>query len=73
MLLRVLRARGRDGSRDKTGFITGENICIDMHPCRRHRVARRSEATEPRSGRKGLRGMTRNMIYHNDFGWRLEN
>ena len=32
---------------DKSGFITGENICIDG-------------------------GMTRNMIYHNDFGWRLE-
>ena len=43
----MLRARGRDGSRDKAGFITGENICIDG-------------------------GMTRNMIYHNDFGWRLE-
>ena len=29
---------------DKTGFITGENICIDG-------------------------GMTRQMIYHNDYGW----
>ena len=56
---------------DKASFITGENICIDMHPYRRHRVARRSDATELRSGRKVLRGMTRNMIYHNDFGWRL--
>ena len=32
---------------DKTGFITGENICIDG-------------------------GMTRQMIYHNDFGWILQ-
>ena len=32
---------------DKTGFITGENICIDG-------------------------GMTRQMIYHGDFGWSLE-
>lgn len=32
---------------DKTGFITGENICIDG-------------------------GMTRQMIYHNDFGWTLD-
>lgn len=32
---------------DKTGFITGENICIDG-------------------------GMTRQMIYHNDFGWKLQ-
>lgn len=32
---------------DKTGFITGENICIDG-------------------------GMTRQMIYHNDFGWTLQ-
>lgn len=33
---------------DKSGFITGENICIDG-------------------------GMTRQMIYHNDFGWSYEN
>lgn len=32
---------------DKTGFITGENICIDG-------------------------GMTRQMIYHGDNGWKLE-
>ena len=32
---------------EKTGFITGENICIDG-------------------------GMTRQMIYHNDFGWTLQ-
>ena len=32
---------------EKSGFITGENICIDG-------------------------GMTRQMIYHNDFGWRLD-
>ena len=32
---------------DKSGFITGENICIDG-------------------------GMTRQMIYHNDFGWKLQ-
>ena len=32
---------------DKSGFITGENICIDG-------------------------GMTRQMIYHNDFGWTLQ-
>ena len=32
---------------DKTGFITGENICIDG-------------------------GMTRQMIYHGDYGWKLE-
>ena len=32
---------------DKSGFITGENICIDG-------------------------GMTRNMIYHGDNGWKLE-
>ena len=38
-----------------------------IRPRRRSRVARRSAATEPRSGRK-VRGMTRNMIYHNDFG-----
>lgn len=31
---------------EKSGFITGENICIDG-------------------------GMTRQMIYHNDFGWHL--
>ena len=32
---------------DMSGFITGENICIDG-------------------------GMTRQMIYHGDFGWKLE-
>lgn len=32
---------------EKSGFITGENICIDG-------------------------GMTRQMIYHGDFGWHLE-
>lgn len=32
---------------EKTGFITGENICIDG-------------------------GMTRQMIYHNDYGWKME-
>lgn len=32
---------------EKSGFITGENICIDG-------------------------GMTRQMIYHNDFGWTLK-
>lgn len=32
---------------DKSGFITGENICIDG-------------------------GMTRQMIYHDDHGWKLE-
>lgn len=32
---------------DMSGFITGENICIDG-------------------------GMTRQMIYHNDFGWKLD-
>ena len=32
---------------DMSGFITGENICIDG-------------------------GMTKNMIYHGDFGWSLE-
>lgn len=31
---------------DKAGFITGENICINV-------------------------GMTRQMIYHNDFRWTL--
>ena len=25
-----------------------------------------------KQSRKRVRGMTRNMIYHNDFGWRLE-
>ena len=34
-------------SSDMSGFITGENICIDG-------------------------GMTRQMIYHDDFGWKLE-
>ena len=34
--------------RDKAGFITGENICIDG-------------------------GMTKQMIYHGDFGWKLDN
>ena len=34
--------------RDKAGFITGENICIDG-------------------------GMTKQMIYHGDGGWKLEN
>ena len=33
--------------KDKAGFITGENICIDG-------------------------GMTKQMIYHNDFGWSLD-
>ena len=32
---------------EKTGFITGENICIDG-------------------------GMTKQMIYHNDYGWSLQ-
>ena len=32
---------------DKTGFITGENVCIDG-------------------------GMTRQMIYHDDYGWELK-
>ena len=32
---------------DKSGFITGENICIDG-------------------------GMTRQMVYHDDHGWKLE-
>ena len=32
---------------EKTGFISGENICIDG-------------------------GMTKQMIYHNDYGWKLE-
>ncbi len=32
---------------EKSGFITGENICIDG-------------------------GMTRQMIYHNDFGWHMD-
>lgn len=31
---------------DKSGFITGENVCVDG-------------------------GMTRQMIYHNDFGWKF--
>ena len=36
----------RRGSANKTGFISGENVCVDG-------------------------GMTRQMIYHNDFGWTL--
>lgn len=32
---------------DKSGFINGENICVDG-------------------------GMTKQMIYHNDYGWKLE-
>ena len=39
------------------GFLS--QFDLDMRPCRRHWVARRSAATEPRSGRKRPRNQTR--------------